>query len=108
MYVPPGTIDFDLTAIPEPVQDASDCSLDQLPPEEEVDEEVGEGVRKRKVSDDITTIDIFHKKRVKGWWPVFSSEEGERELMVSTCIHTHTHYSHCTTHRERLRWRWRF
>lgn len=74
-----GTIDFNLTGIPEPVQDAADCSLDQLPPEEDPDHEEP---RKKKTSD-VTLIDLFHKKRVKGWWPVFSSEEGERELMVS-------------------------
>ena len=101
-YLLPGTIDFDLTAIPEPVQDAGDCSLDQLPPEEEVDEgddPDGAPRPKRKVSSDITTIDIFHKKRVKGWWPVFSSEEGERELMVRSISlrmqHTHTHTVPC-------------
>ena len=79
----PGTIDFNLTGIPEPVQDAADCSVDQLPPEEEVDEDGGgEVAKKRKASSDVTLIDLFHKKRVKGWWPVFTSEEGERELTV--------------------------
>ena len=69
-----------MTAIPEPVQDASDCSVDQLPPEEDPDAE--EPARKRKPPN-ITLIDLFHKKRAKGWWPVYSAEEGERELMVS-------------------------
>ena len=67
--------------MPEPVQEALDCSLDQLPPEEDPDPE--EGVKRRKTSD-VTLVDLFHKKRLKGWWPVFSSEEGERELMVSS------------------------
>ena len=81
-----GTIDFNLTAIPEPVQNAADCSIDQLPPEEDPDEEEGVA-RKRKAPPEVTLIDLFHKKRVKGWWPVYSAEEGERELMVSVCAH---------------------
>ena len=80
-----GTIDFNLTGIPEPVQDAADCSIDQLPPEEDPDHE-GPPQRKKK-SPDVTLIDLFHKKRVKGWWPVYSAEEGERELMVSYFHH---------------------
>ena len=76
-----GTIDFNLTGIPEPVQEAADCSLDQLPPEDVPPEEGEESKPKRNVNIDL--LDLFHKKRTKGWWPVFSSEEGERELMVS-------------------------
>lgn len=89
-----GTIDFNLTGIPEPVQDAADCSLDQLPPEEDPDEEP----QRKKKSPDITLIDLFHKKRVKGWWPVFSSEEGERELMVRAPLVTHAHLIDLHTH----------
>jgi hypothetical protein len=76
-----GTVDFNLTGIPEPVQHAIDCSVDQLPPEEDPDAE--EPTSKRKAPPDVTLIDLFHKKRAKGWWPVYSAEEGERELMVS-------------------------
>lgn len=78
-----------MTGIPEPVQEARDCSLDQLPPEEDPDAE--EGVKKKKPPPEVTLIDLFHKKRVKGWWPVFSSEEGERELMVSEGTHSLTY-----------------
>ena len=80
---PLGTLDLDLTAMPEPVQDAGDCDLHQLPPED-VPDEGGEAapVKPKKPPPGVTLIDIFHKKRIKGWWPVFSSEEGERELMV--------------------------
>ena len=64
------------------MQNAADCSVDQLPAEEEVDEESPEDKKKRKASSDVTLIDLFHKKRVKGWWPVYTAEEGERELTV--------------------------
>ena len=79
-----GTIDFDLTGMPEPVKEASDCSLDQLPPEEDPHQE--EGAKQPKTSD-VKLVNLFHKKRLKGWWPVFSSEEGEREIMVSSPCH---------------------
>ncbi|CAI8014042.1 Myoferlin [Geodia barretti] len=52
-----GTIDFNLIQIPEPVQEAIDCSVDQLPPEEEVDDDIPgtvEAAKKRKASSDIT------------------------------------------------------
>ena len=67
------------------MQEAIDCSVDQLPPEEEVDDDIPgtvKAAKKRKASSDIMVLDLFHKKRVKGWWPVFTSEEGERELTV--------------------------
>ena len=78
-----GTIDFNLTGIPKPVKDAINCSMDQLPPEEETGNEGAEPVKKCRGSSDIKLINLFHKKRIKGWWPVFFAEEGERELTVS-------------------------
>ena len=64
-------------AVPPPqahlTRSASSCSLDMLP------KEAGEGEKKREVK----LVDLFKKKRMKGWWPVFSQEEGTRELAVS-------------------------
>ena len=69
------------------MQEAIDCSLDQIPPDEEVDEKDEKGEPKpKKRSVDIDLLDLFHKKRTKGWWPVYSNEEGERELMVGLYI----------------------
>ena len=68
-----GTLDLNLSAMPEPASSASSCSLDMLP------KEAGEGEKKREVK----LVDLFKKKRMKGWWPVFSQEEGTRELAVS-------------------------
>lgn len=45
----------------------TECSLDQLP-------EPGRPV---------PLENLFERKRVKGWWPCFSEEEGERTLSVS-------------------------
>jgi len=56
--------------MPEPARSASACSLDQLP------EEAGEGEKAREVK----LVDLFKKKTMKGWWPVYSQEEGVREL----------------------------
>ena len=68
-----GTLDLNLSAMPEPASSASSCSLDMLP------EEAGEGEKQREVK----LVDLFKKKRMKGWWPVYSQEEGTRELAVS-------------------------
>ena len=68
-----GTLDLNLSAMPEPASSASSCSLDMLP------EEAGEGEKQREVK----LVDLFKKKRMKGWWPVYSQEEGARELAVS-------------------------
>ena len=77
----PGTLDINLCAMPEPARSASACSLDQLP------EEAGEGEKAREVK----LVDLFKKKTMKGWWPVYSQEEGVRELAVSgTSLIFHT------------------
>ena len=47
-----------------------------------MDMKVGMDVSATTASSNVTLIDLFHKKRVKGWWPVFSYEEGERDLTV--------------------------
>ena len=61
----PGTTDFNLSAVPKAAETASDCSLDQLSGEEE-------------------STNLFKKKRIEGWWPVYQQlEGGERDLKVS-------------------------
>ena len=68
-----GTIDFNLSAMPLPVNDASSCSLDQI----------SDGVT------EVETDDLFKRKRMKGWWPVYEvDDEGMRLLNVSTSIHS--------------------
>ena len=61
--------------MPAPVKQAKHCNLDQLP----------DLVSGRTVK----MVSIFEQKRIKGIWPCFSDETGERELTVSkkgTCI----------------------
>jgi len=70
---PTGTVDIDLHAMPEPARKAEECSLKQLP-EEGVEGEAGR---------EVTLVDLFKKKRMKGWWPCYYNEEGVRELAVS-------------------------
>ncbi|KAL5471556.1 hypothetical protein EMCRGX_G029681 [Ephydatia muelleri] len=60
-----GTLDLNLLAMAEPARDASVCSVDQLP-------ELGKP--------DVKLVNLFEQKRLKGWWPVFTEEEGVREL----------------------------
>lgn len=62
-----GTLDLQLNDMPKGVKTAEKCTLEQLP-------EPGRSV---------TTDNLFERKRIKGWWPVYSEEEGGRELAVS-------------------------
>jgi len=54
-----------MTKMPQAAETASSCSLDQLSGDEE-------------------TINLFKKKRIEGWWPVYQQEEGgEKDLKVN-------------------------
>ena len=64
MYV--GMIDLNLSVMPKPVSDPSDCSLNQLQDERE------ENVR-----------DLFLQKQTKGWWPVYKNVKGHKQFAVS-------------------------
>ena len=64
-----GTVDFDLSAMPLPVNDADRCSLDQLATADTV----------------VRTDDLFKRKRMKGWWPSYEvDDEGNRLLNVGS------------------------
>ena len=55
---------MDLHSMPDAKKDASSCSLSQL----------DEGKKR---------INLFEKKRIRGWWPVFEQKgTEERELTV--------------------------
>ncbi len=58
---------MNLARLPQARKTAEACALDQLP-------EPGR---------DVPYDNLFERKRVKGWWPVYSEEEGERLLNVS-------------------------
>lgn len=62
-----GTIDLQLNDMPKGVKTDTECTLEQVP-------EPGRSV---------LTDNLFERKRIKGWWPVYSEEEGGRELAVS-------------------------
>lgn len=65
-----GTVDFHLAGLPLGAKSAEECSLEQLP-------EPGREVKLEN---------LFERKRVKGWWPMYSEEEGERTLSVSVIL----------------------
>ena len=55
--------------MPLPVSDADKCSLDQL----------------ATADQEVTTDDLFKRKRMKGWWPSYEvDDEGNRLLNVRT------------------------
>lgn len=63
-----GTVDFNLSRMPKPVNDAASCNLEQLP----------------DATHDAPHDDLFKRKRMKGWWPSYEvNDEGVRELNVS-------------------------
>lgn len=54
--------------MPLPVNDASSCNLDQISDGDTV----------------VETDDLFKRKRMKGWWPIYEvDDEGQRLLNVS-------------------------
>ncbi|XP_064383023.1 myoferlin-like isoform X2 [Halichondria panicea] len=60
-----GTVDFNLSRMPKPVNDAASCNLEQLP----------------DATHDAPHDDLFKRKRMKGWWPSYEvNDEGVREL----------------------------
>ena len=63
-----GTLDFNLNGMPKPAHSASSCSLEQLP---DMD-----------FSGKSETINLFEKKRTKGFWPVYSRRADGPELTV--------------------------
>ncbi len=65
-----GTVELPLNKLPKPVKKSDKCTLQQLP-----DIEAGRT--------DVKTVSLFEQKRVRGFWPCFNDESGERELTVS-------------------------
>ncbi len=66
-----GTVDFDLSTMPLPVNDAANCDLNQLPTADKT----------------VSTHDLFKRKRMKGWWPSYEvDDEGNRLLNVSVWL----------------------
>jgi len=55
--------------MPKPAKKASNCTLDMLP-----DIEAGREVK---------LVSLFEQKRLRGFWPCFNDETGERLLTVS-------------------------
>ena len=61
----PGTVDFNLSAMPPPAKKADNCSLAQLS------------------LDGANADNLFHRRRMKGWWPVYDvNQEGTQVLKV--------------------------
>lgn len=61
-----GTLSLNLSALPKPAKKAADCTLSQLP-----DLQTGHEVK---------LVSLFEQKRLKGFWPCFNDETGERVL----------------------------
>ena len=65
-----GTLELPLNKMPKPAKKSDKCTLDMLP-----DIEHGRT--------DVKSVSLFEQKRVRGFWPCFNDEKGERELTVS-------------------------
>ena len=63
-----GTLDFNLNGMPKPSHSSSSCSLEQLPD--------------MASSANSETINLFEKKRTRGFWPVYSRRADGPELTV--------------------------
>ncbi|XP_074642408.1 myoferlin-like [Tubulanus polymorphus] len=61
-----GTLDVNLNHMPSPAKKSSSCSLNQLP-------DIGKGQSVKMVS-------LFDQRRVRGFWPCYSDESGQKEL----------------------------
>ncbi len=59
-----------MNRMPKPAKTSDKCSLKIIP-----DVESGAG--------NIKMISLFEQRRIKGFWPCFNDEKGERELTVS-------------------------
>ena len=74
----PGSIDINLLGMPDGRKTAEECDLDQLLEDDDVELTSITQHRKKRV------LNLFEKKRVKGWWPAAGEdEEGRRILAVS-------------------------
>ena len=60
-----GTIDIDLLHIPEAAKSSSECGAHQLDPKK-----------------DKKAVNLFNKKRIKGWWPVFEKADSDEPPTV--------------------------
>ena len=79
-----GTIELNLLRMPNGRKTSERCDLDQLL--ENVQEEEEEEQRGKRKSHRKRFVDLFEKKRVKGWWPaVGEDEEGKKIIAVSCC-----------------------
>ena len=67
-YLSLGTLEFPLIAVPRAAKTHMESSLEQLPEQ----------------GHDVELDDLFDKKRVKGWWPIYKIEQNnERTPMVN-------------------------
>ena len=68
-----GTLELNLNAMPNPAKKSGQCNLKQIP-----DLAAGRG--------DVKMVSIFERKRIRGFWPCYNDETGERVLTVGTLI----------------------
>ena len=61
-----GTVDFNLNKMPKPATSSASCSLEQLPD--------------MASTGDVKTMNLFEKKRARGFWPVYSRRADGPEL----------------------------
>lgn len=70
-----GTLELNLNGMAAPAKKARNCKLSQLP-------DIGTGAK-------VKTVSLFEQKRIRGFWPCYNDETGERVLTVSrTCENT--------------------
>ena len=78
-----GTLDLNLLKMPFGKSTARNCSLDQLPKDDD-------GSAEKRQSSKLNFFNLFEKKRAKGWWPAKGEDcEGKEILAVSCCQRIH-------------------
>ena len=76
-----GTLELKLNKMFKPTKKAKNCTLDmlQLPGDDVTDPAVA---KKKKTGPSAELLSLFEQRRIRGFWPCYSEENGERVLTV--------------------------
>jgi myoferlin len=69
-----GTLELNLHSMPMSAKSARSCTLDLLP--------TAVGKTSGGKSPTVNLVSLFEQKRIKGFWPCYSDENGQRVLTV--------------------------
>ena len=79
-----GQVEFNLNRMPKPTKSARRCTLEQLP-----------SYDGGRTSRSVETVSLFEMKRVYGWWPCASQEQGE-EMQLTVRLDSQVTWSNRT------------